>query len=116
MSYSGPSSADNFLKQLYESTGSAHLEPKAMYTGDISEECRCLHIRKLSMLGAAVFSGVAGCITLMEQPALMKLDNANALKSWKFMYRRGAPLQVCFAHVYVKTFIFGIGIFIWLRR
>jgi Domain of unknown function (DUF1772) len=59
----------------------------------------------LALLVAALFSGAALYVSLVEQPARLGLDDASLLAEWKRSYRRGAVLQAS-----LSLIGFGLGI------
>lgn len=56
-------------------------------------------IQQLAFLSAALFTGAAVYISLVEQPARLALDDAPMLAQWKPSYARAAPLQAGLAMV-----------------
>lgn len=58
------------------------------------DACPCKNIRFVGLATSAAFAGVAFYINVVGHPARIQLDNVNALKQWKAMYVRAAPMQV----------------------
>lgn len=54
-------------------------------------------LQSLAILGAALFTGGALYISLVEHPARMTLDPAAAVKQFQLSYRRAAPWQAATA-------------------
>jgi Domain of unknown function (DUF1772) len=59
----------------------------------------------LALLVAALFTGAALYVSLVEQPARLGLDDASLLGEWTRSYRRGAILQAS-----LSLIGFGLGI------
>jgi hypothetical protein len=50
-------------------------------------------VGQLAIIGAAVFTGVAIYINLVEQPARLGLDDQALLTEWKPAYKNGFAMQ-----------------------
>jgi hypothetical protein len=59
----------------------------------------------LAMIAAAIFTGAALYVTVVEQPARLSLDDRALLAEWKPSYKRGAAMQAPLALV---GFLLGI--------
>ncbi|WP_207540720.1 DUF1772 domain-containing protein [Sabulicella rubraurantiaca] len=69
-----------------------------------------MFLGQLALIVAAVFSGAALYINLVEQPARMQLDDGPLLTEWKLAYKRGTALQAPLA---VIGFV--LGLVTWWR-
>ena len=47
----------------------------------------------MALVAAALFTGAAFYVSVVEHPARLKLDNSALLAEWKHSYKRGALLQ-----------------------
>lgn len=56
-------------------------------------------IQSIALLAAALFTGAAAYITLVEQPVRLTLPPAAMLEQWRMSYDRAAPLQAGLAIV-----------------
>jgi hypothetical protein len=63
-------------------------------------------VGQLALLTAAVFSGAALYVSLVEQPARLELDDRSLLAEWKPAYRRGTAMQAPLA---VLGFLLGLA-------
>lgn len=79
---------------MYSPETSPSYLPKFM-RGNEYDACPCKKVRFLALTTSAAFAGVAFYVNAVGHPARLELDNANALKQWKAMYARAAPMQVC---------------------
>jgi hypothetical protein len=61
---------------------------------------------QLALLTAAIFSGAALYIGLVEQPARLELDDRALLAEWKPAYKRGTAMQAPLA---VLGFLLGLA-------
>ncbi len=61
---------------------------------------------QLALITAAVFSGAALYINLVEQPARLGLDHRSLLLEWKPAYKRGTTMQAPLA---VAGFLLGLA-------
>jgi hypothetical protein len=61
---------------------------------------------QLALLIAAIFSGAALYISLVEQPARLELDDRALLAEWKSAYKRGTAMQAPLA---VLGFLLGLA-------
>ena len=63
-------------------------------------------IGQLALIAAALFSGAAVYVSLVEHPARLLLDNGPLLQEFKPSYKRGATMRASIALV---GFLLGIG-------
>jgi hypothetical protein len=71
----------------------------------------------LALIAAALFTGAALYVSLVEHPARMMLDDRAALAQWKPAYARGTAMQASLAIVAGLLGIvawFGLGGLMWL--
>jgi len=61
---------------------------------------------QLALLTAAVFTGAALYISLVEQPARLGLDHRSLLVEWKPAYKRGTAMQAPLA---IAGFLLGLA-------
>lgn len=54
-----------------------------------------LSSRFVLLAGSTAFTTISYYITSVECPALLTLDDKNALKHWKSMYSRASKIYVC---------------------
>ncbi len=66
----------------------------------------------LALIVAAVFSGAAIYVNLVEQPARLGLDDRALLAEWKPSYKRGFTMQAPLA---IAGFVFGLAAW-WQTR
>jgi len=52
-----------------------------------------LLISIFALVCAALFTGAAGYITLVEHPARLELEDAPLLAQWQPSYRKALPIQ-----------------------
>ena len=60
---------------------------------------------QLALITAALFSGTALYISVVEQPARLGLDHRSLLAEWKPAYKRGAAMQAPLA---IAGFVLGL--------
>jgi hypothetical protein len=65
-------------------------------------------VGQLALLAAALFSGAAFYITVVEQPARLGLDHRSLLMEWKPAYKRGTAMQAPLAVIG-----FALGLAAW---
>jgi Domain of unknown function (DUF1772) len=58
----------------------------------------------LALISSGIFAGVAFYVTVVEQPARLKLDDQAMLLEWQIAYRRGLAIQAPLA---VASFALG---------
>ena len=63
-------------------------------------------VGQLALLTAAVFTGAALYISLVEQPARLELDHCSLLAEWKPAYKRGTAMQAPLA---IAGFLLGLA-------
>lgn len=66
---------------------------------------------QLALLIAAIFTGAALYINVVEQPARLGLDHQSMLREWKAAYKRGTAMQAPLA---VAGFVLGLAA--WWQR
>lgn len=65
-----------------------------------------MFVGPLALVAAALFTGAAIYISVVEQPARLALDDSAALAEWRPAYARGARMQASLA---IIGFLLGLG-------